>query len=177
MPTSERTRPDFQPGKEVLGAAKTVVLGTVAIWGIFLAIHFIGGADGDAFWGAFALFGVLGPVFTVFLSTRALIRKRKYFRQGVDIGHYIPMFVHRTGLPLPSEKEVTYIVVLESMEKLIFFRCEALLCKRRSEDFFDDLKSEVARIPIRDIEGVFVIPPEIDEKKRMSTQVSEFLVN
>jgi hypothetical protein len=70
VPTSERTRPDFQPGKEVLGAAKTVVLGTVAIWGIFLAIQFIGGADGDAFWGAFALFGVLGPVFTVFLLRR-----------------------------------------------------------------------------------------------------------
>lgn len=177
MPTSDRIRPDFQPGKEVLEAAKTVFFGIVAVWGIFLAIHFIGGADGDAFWGAFMLFGVLGPVFTVFLSIRALIRKRKYFRQGVDIGHYIPMFVHRAGLPLPSKKEATYIVVLESMEELIFFRCEASLCKRRSENFFDDLKSEAARIPIRDIEGVFVIPPEIDEKERMSTQVSEFLVN
>ena len=177
MPTSERIRPDFQPGKEVLGAAKTAVLGTVAIWGIFLAIHFIGGADSDAFWGAFMLFGVLGPLSAVFFSTRALIRKRKYFRQGVDIGHYIPMFVHRTGFSSLSEKGTTYIVILESMEELIFFSCEASLCKRRSEDFFDDLQKEVARIPIRDIEDVFVIPAEIDEKKRMSTQVSEFLVN
>lgn len=177
MPTSERTHPEFQPGKEAAGTAAKTVTATIIIWVIFFAIHFIFRADSDGFWIAFVVFGIIGPVFRLFTTARTVTRKDKYSQQGVDIGHYIPMFVHRSGLPSLSEKESTYIAALKSKDELIFFSCESWLCKKRSEDFFDDLKSEVARIRIRDIESVFVIPADIDVNDRTSTEVSEFIVN
>lgn len=149
----------------------------IIIWVIFFAIHFIFGADSEGFWGAFVVFGIIGPVVSLFTSARTITRKDKYSQQGIDIGHYIPMFVHHSGLESLSGKESTYIAVLKSKEELIFFGCESWLCKKRSEDFFDDLKSEVERIRIRDIESVFVIPADIDVNDRTSTEVSEFIVN
>jgi hypothetical protein len=177
VPTPGEIGPNFQLGKEALAATKNIALGVAVVWGIFLPIAFIWNPDSNVFWVCFVLFGILGPVGMTISSTFALIRKRRYFVEGVDTSRYIPMFVHRAGLQLLSEKDTDYILALASMEELIFCCCEGSLCKQRKKDFFEDIKKEVARIPIRDVEDVFVISPEINESERMSTQVSEFLVN
>ena len=168
---------EFELGKEAAGSAKNIGLGIVVVWVTFFAIHFIFGADSDGFWGAFVLFGIITPIFMLFTSTRTLTRKQIYSKRGIDVSSYIPMFVHRSGLPSLDEKETTYVAALQSSSELIFFRCESWLCKKSSDEFFDDIKGEITRIRIRDIESVFVIPADIDVNDRTSTEVSEFLVN
>jgi hypothetical protein len=150
---------------------------TAIVWALFFGIHFIFGADSDGFWGAFVMLGILGPIYVAFTSVRTSVRKTTLSDQGVDTGQYIPMFVHHSGLPKLADKQGTYVAALKSKDELVFFSCESWVCKKRSEDFLNDFKSEVARIRIRDIESVFAIPAESDVSDRSSTEISEFIVN
>jgi len=167
----------FSLREEVSAAAKQWALAVVFVWGIFLAIGWIWDADNGVFWGCLMLFGVLGPLMLLFSSTRAIMRKRRCFLEGFAVGRYIPMFVHRAGLGLPTKNNIDYVVALTSAKELIFYQCEASLCESAKEGFFEDLKKELVRIPLGAIEDVVVFSPEVDTSNRMTDQISEFIVN